>query len=91
MKKIIPLALIISVLAFSSFAHARDIRSATCDIGWRLVIKKGTDKCVTRNFWGKQEGNYTIPSGTISFGINPKLKGWRLIRDHKNKHDYWVK
>jgi len=90
MKKIISMAIVVGGLVVSSLSYA-DTRSATCDIGWKLVVKKGTDKCVTRNFWGKQEGKFTIPSGTVSFGVNPRVYGWRLIRDHKNKRDYWRK
>jgi len=90
MKKIILMTMVASGLAISSFAHA-DTRSATCDAGWNLVVQKGTDKCVSYNMWGWQKGRFTIPSGTVSFGIDPKVHGWRLITDHKDKRDYWIK
>lgn len=82
---------ILLALSTSGIAQASDIRSATCDAGWDLDIRGGTDLCTSRNIWGDVKGHYTIPSGTTGFFGDPKWYGWELKVNHLGDHDYWEK
>lgn len=73
----------------------RELKVATCDIGWTVDRNNGTDKCfMEKVVFGNRirvDGQYTIPQGTTGLTGNPETHGWNLKRDHSGNTDYWAK
>jgi hypothetical protein len=73
----------------------REVRIASCDIGWTIDRKTGTDKCFMEQVvFGNRvrvDGQFTIPSGTTGLTGNPESHGWDLKKDHSGSVDYWAK
>lgn len=73
----------------------KDLRRASCDIGWSIRRLNGTDKCqIVKEVFGNRitvDGDFTIPEGTTGLTGNPANNGWTLRRDHSGNTDYWAK
>lgn len=73
----------------------REIRVATCDIGWTVDRNNGKDKCfIEQTVFGNKvrvDGQYTIPTGTTGALGNPEHLGWDLKIDHSGNTDYWAR
>ncbi len=73
----------------------REVRIASCDIGWTIDRNTGTDKCFMEQVvFGNRvrvDGQFTIPSGTTGLTGNPESHGWDLKKDHSGNVDYWSK
>jgi len=71
---------------------------ATCDGGFVVERRTGTDRCVKRerDFFGNlvtTYGQYTIPANAGYLGImgDPSRHGWRLLTDRNGTTDHWRK
>ena len=89
-KKLLMVAILLAT-SLTNVAQATDTRSSSCDFGWNLTVKNGTDLCKMRTPWGTITGQYTIPAGTSGLAGNPRRHGWKLLRDFKRSRDYWRK
>jgi len=73
----------------------RELRIATCDIGWSIDRNNGKDKCFMEQVvFGNRvrvDGQYTIPDGSTGLTGNPESHGWDLKTDHSGNVDYWSK
>jgi hypothetical protein len=73
----------------------RELRQATCDVGWTMDRNTGTDKCfIEKTVFGNKvrvDGQYTIPQGLTGLLGNPETHGWDLRRDHQGSVDFWAK
>lgn len=73
----------------------RELRKASCDIGWTVDRNTGTDQCfIEKEVFGNRvrvDGQYTIPEGLTGLLGNPETHGWDLKRDHQGSVDFWAK
>ncbi|MCC7100258.1 MAG: hypothetical protein IT500_11775 [Rubrivivax sp.] len=73
----------------------REMRVASCDMGWTIDRNNGKDKCfMERIVFGNRvriDGQYTIPAGSTGVIGNPEGLGWDLRTDHSGNVDYWAK
>ena len=73
----------------------RELRRASCDIGWTIDRNTGTDKCFMEQIvFGNKvrvDGQYTVPQGLTGLLGNPETHGWDLRRDHQGSVDFWAK
>lgn len=74
----------------------QEVRMATCDGGYEIQRRSGTDRCIKRerDFLGNLHitvGQYTIPAnaGYIGLAGNPAQHGWTLLDDHSGNSDFW--
>lgn len=73
----------------------RELRRATCDIGWTVDRNTGLDRCfIEQVVFGNRvrvDGQYTIPEGTTGALGDPATRGWNLRQDHSGSTDFWAK
>lgn len=71
----------------------RELRRASCDIGWSIDRRTGTDRCYMEQLvFGNRvrvDGQYTVPEGQTGLAGNPANNGWRLRTDHAGSTDFW--
>ena len=89
-KKILLMAVLLAI-SLTGVAQASDTRSSSCDWGWYLVVKSGTDLCKMNTPFGVITGKYTVPAGVTGLIGDPRRNGWRLLKDFKGYRDYWRK
>ena len=71
----------------------RELRRASCDVGWRIDRRSGTDRCFMEQLvFGNRvrvDGQYTVPEGLTGLAGNPLNHGWQLRADHSGSTDFW--
>lgn len=73
----------------------RELRKATCDVGWTVDRNPGKDGCFMEQIvFGNRvrvDGQYTIPEGLTGLLGNPETHGWNLVTDKEGQVDFWAK
>jgi hypothetical protein len=69
------------------------VKKAVCDIGWSIDRRSGRDLCYVETPFGRNVGNYTIPTDVGYLGVigDPETHGWNLDKDRSGSTDYWVR
>ena len=58
----------------------------------KIFIKANIDQCRSKDLFGNTvTGNFTVPQGISGIFGNPRNNGWKLLKDHIGRRDYWEK